>query len=154
MGTLRDDHLYLYRRVRLKAIVHIALGLVLLLLPSTVPQSESGHVTQLVQSALSIFGFVYLLIGVGIAVGLKINDSQHRALRFMMTIAAIYSTLWSLLLVAIILDKPNRSTAYISVIYWYLTYNLWYVRNDPGWRAIEIVKEMKDDERSNTSTTK
>lgn len=154
MGTLRQDHEYLYRRVRLKAIVHSALGFVLVFLPSTVPQSNSGHVTQSVTQALTLFGAVYLLLGLSIFYGLlKPHNTDYRLLRFFLTLTAIYDTAWSVLLVAIILDQPNRSTAYISVIYWYLTYNVWYVTRDPGWRAIQIVKGIREDARSLISIT-
>jgi cytochrome c biogenesis protein CcdA len=154
MGKLKEEHLALYKRVRLKAIVHLALGFVLIFLPTTVPQSSAGTVTIHVQQALSFFGIVYMLIGLAITAGLIIQDAEYRFVRSALTIAAIYNSLWSLLLVAILIDKPNRSTAYIAVIYWYMTYNIWQVRNDPGWEAIKLVQEIRDDERSGISTIK
>lgn len=154
MGTLRQDHEYLYRRVRLKAIVHSALGFVLLLLPSAVPQSTAGHVTQWVTQMMTYLGVIYLVLGLSIFYGLyKPHNTDYKALRFFLTLTAIYDTAWSLLLVAIILDKPNRGTAYVSVIYWYMTYNVWYVTRDPGWRAIQIVKGIREDARSDISLT-
>ena len=160
MPDLRQDHSYLYKRVRLKMILHTALGLVLLLLPSSVPgqsQPQTTGVNTIVSHTLTYFGAVYLLIGLLLGIGLFRPGKTYRFLRGALTFAALYNTMWLLIIIAIAVQTHlNRSIAYIGVIYGYLTYNLWYVRNDPGWRAIEVVKEFRkearDEERARSAS--
>lgn len=154
MGNLQQDHSYLYKRVRLKAIVHIALGLVLVLLPSAVPgqtNPDQSGLNGTIASTLSYFGGIYLLAGLLITLGIFRPGENYRFLRKALTFAAIYNTLWLIIILIISVQIHfNRSIAYIGVIYAYLTYNIWYVRNDPGWGAIAVVKRITDDQSSNS----
>lgn len=143
MPNLSFDHPYLYKRVRLKAVVHLALGAVLVFLPQAVPAADAGKVTSWVVTSLTIFGFGYLLIGGALAAGIFRSHRNYRLARWAMGIAVIYNFFWCLLFIGIMVDQPNRSTAYVAILYFYLTYNCYYVFNDPGWRAIEILKEQE-----------
>lgn len=146
MSDLKTDHEYLYKRVRLKAILHIVLGLILVLFPYD--QARNTGAVSTVQSyvgqGLTIFGGIYLIVGVLIAIGLYKSRNNYRWARAAMTVACIFNTLWFMLLFAIFFENTTRSIAYITALYGYLAYNLWYVRNDPGWKAIEFVKEIRE----------
>lgn len=156
MSNLKTDHEYLYKRVRLKAILHVILGLILVIFPydQTTNSGAVSTVQSYVGQGLTYFGIVYLIIGLLIAIGLFKAKSNYRWARAAMTIACVFNTCWFLLLVLILLSNTTRSIAYITTLYGYLAYNLWYVRNDPGWRAIEFVKEIRegvDDGRASSS---
>lgn len=146
MSDLKTDHEYLYKRVRLKAVLHIILGLVLILFPlDTTPQTGAvSTVQQYIGSTLTWFGVGYVVIGSLIAIGLFKSKGNYRWARASMTIACIYNTIWLIMLVLILFQRTTRSIAYITTLYGYLAYNLWYVRYDPGWKAIEFVKEIRE----------
>lgn len=155
MSDLKTDHEYLYKRVRLKAILHIILGIVLIVFPTDTSQQNGAvsTVQSYVGNALSIFGVIYLVVGIMIAIGLFKSRGNYRWARGAMTVACVYNTLWLFLLLAIFWQHSTRSIAYITALYGYLAYNLWYVRNDPGWKAIEFVKELREGAEDGTTST-
>jgi hypothetical protein len=154
MANLKQDHNYLYKRVRLKAILHTGLGLVLIIFP--LDKSPSGGAVSTVQlhlgDALTIFGWLYLLIGILIWVGIYTSKHNYRWTRLAMFLAVVYNTIWLTILFAILAQRTTRSIAYIIVLYTYLTYNCWLVFRDPGWEAIKVVKEIKEREDERLSS--
>ena len=143
MPSLKQDHLELYRRVRLKGILHLILGMLLVLFPND-PADQSGAVSSVqhfIGQALTLFGFIYLFFGVIIIVGLFRARATYRFLRAALTAACIFNTIWLLLLITIVVQKPTRGIAYITAIYAYLVYNMWYIRYDSGWGAIAFLNK-------------
>ena len=151
--TLKIDHLYLYKRFRLKAWLHIALGLCLLLFPlDPTPGRSDGAVSTVQQhigNLLTVFGWIYLAIGIMLTIGVYVSRHNYRFGRFTMFIATLYNSIWLVILFVILAQRPSRSIAYITVLYAYMVYNHWIVWRDPGWKAIQFVKKITAEERSN-----
>lgn len=149
MANLKVDHPYLYKRVRLKAILHIALGATLIFLPDTAPTSQGeGEVSQAVTRILTYFGLTYLLIGILLTIGVFRARQNYSFAQKVLLIASIYNTTFLGLIIAILIDKPNRSTAYIAALYAYLVYNMWLITRDPAWRAVELLKGHNNGSRA------
>lgn len=143
MPILKQDHPDLYKSLRVKAIVHIAYGASLLFLPSAEPKQVVPPVVQTVNDLLTWFGVAYFVIGILIFIGLYLSRMNYSFAKAAITIAGIYNSAWCLLFLVIFANQPNRSIAFISVGFFYFTYRIWKIRRDPGWRAIDIVKEMR-----------
>ena len=150
MPNLKTDHLYLYKRFRLKAWLHIALGLTLLIFPlDRTPSTHQGSLSTVqlhVGNLLTVFGWIYLIIGVLLTIGVYLSRHNYSFGRFTMLIAVIYNSLWLVLLSLILIQHPTRSIAYFTVLYAYMVYNHWIVWRDPGWRAIQFIKKVEREE--------
>lgn len=146
-NALKKDHEYLYRRVRLKAIIHILFGTILLFFPAQAP--SLSHTPILSFFGVAAIGAIYLLIGIMIVVGLFNPKHDYRIVKAVMLVAAMFNTLIFFSLFAVFFK--SKTTAFFMVIYGYLTYNIWYITNDPGWRAILLVKRIMEDDRRNTN---
>lgn len=147
MSNLNIDHPDLFRNVRAKAVVHTAYGLTLLLLPAApqpVERIVQHDASYKIGLWLPYFGVAYLIIGLLIFAGLYISKRNYSFARAALTAAAIYDVVWCLLLLLVFSSQPNRSIGWISIGYFYLTYRVWRVRNDPGWAAIELVKNPEE----------
>lgn len=142
MPNLKQDNLRLYRQVRLQAILHSILGAVLIFLPTGAPNPAATPIGVRVVGALIYFGLAYVLVSGAIFTGLFKSDKNYQLARAAILVATIYSAFWATLLVGIFVEAPTRSTAYIATLFGYVTYTLWYLWKDPGWRAISIVKKV------------
>lgn len=145
-SNLKEDHEYLYKRVRLKAIVHLTFGSILLFFPAQAP--SLAHTPILSYLGVPVVGTIYLLVGLMIVVGLYYPKHDYRIVKGAMLFAASFNTLIFFSLFAVFFQ--SKTTAFFMAIYGYLTYNVWYVANDPGWRAILLVKRIKEDDDRNT----
>lgn len=156
MSSLREDHAYLYKRARLKALVHILIGLVFITFPED-PNPRNGALSSIqhkVGELLLIIGWAYLFLGLAIAVGLFISRRNYAFARTAMGLATAFNVAWVLLISAILFQHATRGVAYVVVLSAYLTYNCWYVFKDPGWKAIQIVKNLAkeaEDERDTSA---
>lgn len=145
MTNLKEDHAYLYKRVRLKAIVHIYFGLVFLLFPADA-NPKNGAISAIqngIGNSLKYFGIGYLIIGVMITIGLFLSRRNYLFARQSMAIATAFNLFWVLLILAATFQHTTRGLAYVLGQSGYLTYNCYLIWNDPGWKAIRIVKEIK-----------
>lgn len=141
MSNLHTDHPYLYRRVKLKSIVHIAMGLTLLLIPTQA--TSISHIPVISFLGLSTIGIMYVILGIIIAVGLFKPNHSYRTARIGMNMAAYFNLFVFILLLSVFLR--SKTTAFFIIMYGYFTYNLFYVMKDPGWKAIQIVKQIVKD---------
>lgn len=142
--SLKEDHSYLYKRVRLKVIVHFTFGTILLFFPAQAP--SLGRTPILNFFGVGAIGAFYLAIGLLIAIGLYRAKRDYSLARTGMYIAAAFNTMIFFSLFAVFFQ--SKTTAFFMAIYGYLTYNVWYVARDPGWRAIEIAKGIIEDARN------
>lgn len=140
MSSLRTDHPYLYRRVRLKSLVHILLGLILVFIPTQA--TSVSRITLINWFGLTNLGIIYLLIGLIIGYGLFKPNHTYAVARFGMKIAA-YFNLFVFIGLLTVFFRSNTTASFI-VLYGYLTYNIFHVLKDPGWKAISIVKDITD----------
>lgn len=147
MANLAQEHPYLFKRVRLKAIMHTMIGLVLAFVPSINLDQNITNINATVGKHTLWFGLVYILIGVLISIGLFLSKRNYGFARKAMMVAFIYNLFWCLIYVAIYVQHPSKGVAYIAVLYLYLTYNLFLIFSDPGWRAIEIVKDYREEKQ-------
>lgn len=138
MSSLREDHPYLYRRVLLKPIVHILLGLILVFIPTQA--SSVSQISLINWFGLLNLGIIYLLIGLIIGYGLFKPNHTYVVARLGLRIAAYFNLLIFIGLLTVFFR--NNTTASFIVIYGYLTYNIFHVLKDPGWKAISIVKNI------------
>lgn len=144
MPVLKQEHPELYKSLIVKAVVHIAYGSALLFLPSNEPRQVVPPIVQIVNNWLDAFGLMYFVIGILLVIGLYLSRNTYSFARAAITIAAVYSVAWCLIFIVIFANDPSRSIAFISVGFFYFTYRLIKVRRDPGWKAIDIVREMRD----------
>lgn len=139
MAHLKYDHPHLYRRVRLKAIVHLLFGFILIFFPS---QATSVSRTFLIASiGLTVLGVFYLIAGILITIGLFRSTHTYRFVRAGMFFAVIINMIVFASLLPVFFT--SRTTAFFMVLYGYFVYNLSFVLRDPGWKAIQIVKNIK-----------
>lgn len=141
-SELKTLHPYLYKRVRLKALLFTALGL---------SQLFSFYVDQVAAERnvvshipFHITGTIFILIGIGIAYGLFKGAHDYRISKVFLRIAFFYALFWELLIVlSVITESP--STAGVMILWTYLTYNLYIVGSDSGWDGVELLREIKKD---------
>lgn len=145
--SLKEEHGYLYKRVRLKVLVHLTFGTILLFFPAQAPSLSRTPVLDLF--GVHLIGLFYMVIGLMIAYGLLRAKHNYTLARTGMYIAAAFNTIIFFSLFAVFFQ--SKTTAFFMAIYGYFTYNVWYVARDPGWRAIELVKEMVGDARDSES---
>lgn len=153
MSKLSEDHNYLYKRVRLKAIVHIYFGLVFMLFPADAnPQNGAISTIQSgIGNAIKYFGVGYFIIGIMIAIGLYLSRRNYLFARQAMAVATSFNLFWLLLILLANFQHTTRGLAYIFGQSAYLTYNCYLIWRDPGWAAIRIVNQIKqenEDERT------
>lgn len=141
MTNLRTDHPYLYRRVRLKAIVHTLLGFILIFIPA---EASSRSKLEFIQwFGLMNLGIIYLVIGMIIILGLFRPNDTYAIARLGIKLSFIYNLLIFIGLCTVFFQ--NNTTASFIVLYGYLTHNIFHVLSDPGWKAISLVKKMTDE---------
>lgn len=147
MATLKEDHSYLYKRVRLKMIMFFLLGITLTFLPKQIGATQRNSAI-LTNFPIEVFGVIYLVIAAGIMIGLFKPDQTYSFARRILTVGVIYNIFWVLLFMLLLINNPSQGTGWGLFMYGYFTYNTWLVRGDPGWNAIAIVKRITDDDNS------
>lgn len=145
MIGLKALHPILYARVRLKAIVNILLGLALIF-PEFLPKgldTKAASSSQLnYVLPLTVWGLFFLIIGLGIVVGLKVKTRDYKLARRFLFISFFYSLFWLLVLIGTtILGYPR--TASIMILWGYWVYNQFLIMRDPGWKALQIIREIR-----------
>lgn len=134
---LKDVHPYLYRRVKLKAVVHLLLGIAILLSLTGV-QNRTELVGYL---PYEIWGLIFIILGSGIAYSLWRNNPTKTKTWLLM--AFVHALLWlTALVVSAILNGISGLS--IIILWGYLTYNLWYLVHDTGWEGAELVREYRE----------
>lgn len=150
MTNLKLDHPYLYKRVKLKVIVHLLFGIILLFFPSQAPNLSYTPILHMF--GLITIGVIYILIGTMIAIGLYSEKRTYQIARLGLYLASVFNFLIFISLFAVFFK--SRSAAFFMVIYGYFTYNVWYVTRDPGWSSIKLIKNMETtDGRKNLGIT-
>jgi hypothetical protein len=137
MSNLKSLHPYLHRRIRLKGIVHVLLGLAILL--SLTGVSARTGLARYVP--YEFWGVVFLAIGLGILYNLW--KDKRKLTRAWLKIAFYYAALWFLSLVVGVIFT-GLSGLSIVILWGYLTYNLWYISKDTGWEGAVLLKEIKE----------
>jgi uncharacterized membrane protein len=147
MSNLKEDHAYLYKRVRLKAIMHVYIGLVFMLFPVDADPKNGAlsTVQHGIGDALVFIGGAYLLIGVLIAIGTILSRRNYAFARSAMSLATIFNAFWVLLILLATIQHNTRGLAYVLGLSGYLAYNCLLIWKDPGWAGIRIVKQMESE---------
>lgn len=141
MPDLKVDHPHLYRRVRTKAIVHLAIGLDLLLYPGRTPSLvEAPVISQLF--SLTVLGALFVILGIAIVIGLFRKEETYLFARYAIWVSAFYCLLWAIALAYLAISTPR--TVPIAILWCYWVNNLFVVARDPGWNAIAVVKSIKE----------
>lgn len=144
--SLKQLHPYLYARVRLKATVNILLGLSLIFsthLPSAI-NTRTAQASQLDYILpFEVWGAIFLVLGIGILIGLRENDINYRWTRRFLSASFIYSFFWLVVLVLTIIAGYPR-TASVMILWGYWVYNQFLIIRDPSWAALKIVVEAKN----------
>lgn len=141
MYTLKNDHPYLFKRVLLKAVIHMLFGLILLHFPAQAPSLSRTPLLEFL--GVNTIGILYLIIASIILVGLFKPANNYSIVKFGMWFAALFNITVFVSLFAVFFE--SRTTAFFMVIYGYMTYNIYHIAKDPGWRAIQIIKNLKQD---------
>lgn len=141
MHTLKTDHLYLYKRVLVKAVVHMLFGLILLYFPAQAP--SLSYTPLLALLGVNIIGACFLLIGLVLLIGIFKPEKNYKLAKIGMWCAALFNISIFISLFAVLFQ--SRTTACLLVIYGYMTYNIYNLAKDPGWRAIQLIKNIKQD---------
>lgn len=144
---LKKGNRYLYRRVKLKVVVHLVFGVILVFFPA---QSYSLPKTPLLNLfGVASFGLMYIAVGLFIYLGLLRSSHDYSLARTAIFIAAAFNTMILFSLFSVFFQ--NKTTAFFIAMYWYFTQSIWYVFFDPGWKAVGIAKGIIENVRDNTS---
>lgn len=141
MIALKHDHPYLYRRVRVKAILFIFLALSLLF---ATPEGVAAAKNSIVGDNLNIIipGFIFLIIGLAMLAGLYISRNTYKFLRLAVSAAAGYALFW--LMVFVVSFFVGKIKGFFLIGLWsYLTYNLFIVVTDPAWSMLYLLQEFR-----------
>lgn len=142
MSELKTDHPYLYRRVRVKAITHMLLGLSLLFLsPSSTPYAAGTALA--VVFHLKVLGSVFLFASALIWWSLYQAKNDYKAARIALVITGLYSMIWLIALLASWFFSDS-AVASITILWGYFTYNQFVVALEPAWKGIRIVKHIDE----------
>lgn len=148
---LKDLAPYLYKRVRLKSILHFLLGASLIFsanLPGGANTTTVDRTQLNYYFGYDLLGAIFVIIGLGIAYGLYSGTNKYHIARRWLFVAWIYAMFFFLSLVMGVLFSSPRS-APLVILWGYLTYNLWILTKDTAWAGAEIVKEIKRRDKEN-----
>lgn len=142
--SLKEAHINLYHRARLKGIVNALLGLSLIY--NTRINTSAADTTGVVKYfGYGALGAIFLIIGINILVGLYLPKKTFRYARVWMGISTSYSVFWLLaLFVPFIIGKAPASAG-IIILWGYWTYNNYLIVSDPGWGTPRIIKMLRDE---------
>lgn len=147
IANLKTLHPYLYKRVRLKALVFTGLGLAFYLntyldqIGITAGASQSSAIVNAV--GMNVLGAIFLLIGLSIAGVLRFAPDNWKLMRICLWVAFVYALLWLFILIfAVVFDQPRASS--VLVLWAYMTYNLFIISSDSGWGGAELVKQIRE----------
>lgn len=142
MPTLKKDHPVLYQRLKAHAVVHALLGLGLIFSPPIpVPRARATGLNGV--APLAFFGFIFLIIGIMIFIAMFKSKKNYQSTRRWLMIATIYSGIWWVSLIASLFTS-GRAGMGITVVWGYWTYDILKTIRDPAWKAIKIIKELRN----------
>lgn len=141
MANLKKDHGELYKRVTVKAIVHVLLGISLVWFsPSRTPNARGTVMEKLL--SLHQWGWVFLLIGLFIFLGLYRSRTNYKLARMSLAVATGHAMMWLLALIYG-LFTGNPSGLSVIILWGFFTYKLFELTSDAGWAVVEVIKEVK-----------
>lgn len=137
--SLKKDHLNLYRRVQLKSLINILLGLSLVFVePKYIP---SASATFLQPFGLIMWGMFFLVIGTGLSISNFFSKDNYKWVKLWLGVSVAYSTIWLVALINL-LFHGHWTTLTTAILWAYFTYNQYYILQDNGWRAVGIKQRI------------
>jgi hypothetical protein len=142
METLRTEHPHSYRRIYRKGIVHILLGISLLL--PAVNTSDGSLVSKIILTfGFQTLGLIFLSLGLSIILSTYRPEDNYKLTRRILFITFIHDLIWLMILIIGALIGLGRGST-VLILWGYLCYNMHEVLNNPGFKAMELVKEIKE----------
>lgn len=141
-SDLKELHPYLYRRVRLKGWLFSLLGL------SSIFHTQLDALFHTERNnapgiSMLITGVIFLVIGVGILIGLYAGKHTWSLSRYFLIASAIYAIFWEFILVQLLITK-HISTVSVFLLWGYLTTNLCLIATDSAWGGVILLNAYRN----------
>lgn len=146
MNKLKEIHPYLYLRVKVKGITAIALGASLIFSDWLARKHiiDSNHPPISEYLSYDILGAIFIVLGAGVIYTSILNPKRnYRMTKVFLHALFLYALFWAfVLIVSTITGRPRTSA--VMILWLYYTYNLHLIVQDTGWKAVELVKQIKE----------